>query len=184
MNDIEIDEKKMEEIIIVYSYDLSETELYDLNKFGKVFIYDDCFINLSIHDILNEFNPDYLLFDVRLKSHRHFLTKMTKQTRELFHIITVIKWYEIYDDFIDDLSSYNIIHSIPSHQPTKQDFNFFLLHPEIAEPTCCFSLIKHVKKMGKIYTVVMAQLKNFILQQILISFGFPPQLIAICNIVI
>lgn len=181
MNDIE---KKIDEIIIVYSYDLSETELSNLKKFGKVFIYDDCYINLSIDDILQEFKPNYLLFDVRLKSHRVFLTKMGKQKRQHFYIVTVIKWYEIYDDFIDDLLPFNIIYEIPSQQPTKQDFDFFLLHPEIAEPTCCFSLIKHIKKLGKIYTFFMSQLKNFILQQALISFGFPPQLIAICNIVI
>jgi hypothetical protein len=105
MSDIENDEndeKKMDEIIIVYSYDLTETDLSNLNNFGKVFIYDDCYINLSIHDILKEFQPNYLLFDVRLKSHRLFLTKMTKKGREQFHIITVIKWYEIYDDFIDE----------------------------------------------------------------------------------
>ncbi len=181
---IENDEKKMDEIIIIYSYDLSDYDLSILKNYGNVFIYDNCYINISIDDILREFKPNYLLFDVRLKLHRDFLTKMTKKGRDIFNIVTVIKWYEIYDDFVDDISPCNIIHEIPNNQPTKSDLDFFLLNPEISEPTCCFSLIKHIKKLGKIYTFFIAQLKSFIIQQALISFGFPPQLIAICNIVI
>lgn len=125
-------EETPKKMILIASRDLEHEELELLLFYGKVLIYDDCHINIPLHQLVTN-DIQYILFDVRQKSHRMALS--AEQSDQFHRIAIVHKWQEM-DDFIDDANCENCLSSFPPKQAFKKDFDKLLLEKKIRKPSC------------------------------------------------
>ena len=144
------DEDEEKDILIIYSRDITKNEVVRLQQYGNVLEYDDCHINIPVDQLIDSFHPHYFLFDVRKKNHRLFLTK---DFRSLYHIICMIRWYDMLEDFITDVECDNVIKELPSEDSTnnQKEFDKKLLHPKILQPNCCRNIFEQLFGCGYIY---------------------------------
>lgn len=126
--------------IIVCSRDITEDELDILKSYGKILQYDNCHVNIPLDQLISSENASYILFDVRIKSHRMAISKETNNP--LFHIIAIIHKWEEMDDFIDDANCENALSSFPPKQAFKKDFDKLLLEKKIRKPSCFKNVIR------------------------------------------
>jgi len=126
--------------VIVCSRDLEEEELELLKTYGKILKYDDCHINIPLEQLIASDNVSYIIFDVRIKSHRMAMAKET--TNHHFHVIAIIHKWEEMDDFIDDANCENALCSFPPKQAFKKDFDKLLLEKKIRKPSCFKNVIR------------------------------------------
>jgi hypothetical protein len=125
-------DEKSKKMILIASRDLEREELDLLLFYGKILVYDDCHINIPLEQIVTH-DIQYILFDVRKKSHRMGLAS---ETSDQFHRVAIgHKWQEM-DDFVDDANCENFISSLPPKQAFKKDFDKLLLEKKIRKPSC------------------------------------------------
>jgi hypothetical protein len=166
--------------LIVSSRDFEKDEIELLRSYGKVFQYDDCHINIPLEILLKEYDPHYLLFDVRKKNHRLVLTH---DFREKFHIMALIKWYELLEDFIQDIDAIKVLKEFPPREATREFFDYNLFHHKIREPNFIKSLFNCIREMRQLYRVVCSRAKSCACQQCLVCVGAPPPIVYAANFI-
>ncbi len=176
---IEFDTKK--HFLIVYSRDVEEEEIKLLKEYGNVLIYDDCHVNIPLDRLVNEFQPHYLLFDVREKNHRIVLTK---EFREKFHILALIEWYELLSDFIDDINAAKVIKQLPERQSNRERFDRSLFYHKIREPSLTKTIFQFFRDSKELYRFVCSKIKRCMCQQCLICAGAPAPVVYAANIIL
>lgn len=176
---IEFDTNK--HFLIVSSRDVEESEIQLLKEYGNVLIYDDCHVNIPLDHLVNEFQPHYLLFDVREKNHRIVLTK---EFREKFHILALIEWYELLSDFIDDINAAKVIKQFPERQSTRERFDRALFHHKIREPSLMKTIFQFFRDSKQLYRFVCSKIKRCMCQQVLICAGAPAPVVYAANIIL
>lgn len=135
-----------EKFLLVCSRDLEPEEIALLELYGKVLRYDDCHVNIPLDQLIDQGTPvSYIIFDVRLKSHRMALAKESGD--ESFHLIAIIHKWEQFDDFIDDANCENCLTSLPAKQAFKKDFDKLLLEKKIRSPSCMKSVMRTFLKV-------------------------------------
>jgi hypothetical protein len=130
--------------LLVCSRDLDAAENDLLTSYGKVLRYDDCHINIPLSQLVQG-GVNYVIFDVRQKSHRMALTKESGNDR--FHVVALINKWEQFDDFVDDANCENCLSSLPPKQAFKKDFNRLLLEKKIRSPSCMKSVFRTFLKV-------------------------------------
>lgn len=130
--------EKEVKFMLICSRDLEEEELDLLHGYGKILVYDECHVNISLDQLTADIQ--YIIFDVRKKSHRMAISK--EMNNQIYHIVAVIhKWQEL-DDFIDDANCENCITSFPPKQAFKKDFDKLLLEKKIRKPSCSKNIFR------------------------------------------
>jgi hypothetical protein len=176
---IEFDTKK--HFLIVYSRDVEEHEIQLLKEYGNVLIYDDCHVNIPLDRLVSEFQPHYLLFDVREKNHRIVLTK---EFREKFHILALIEWYELLSDFIDDINAAKVIKQFPERQSSRERFDRLIFYNKIREPSLTKTIFQFFRDSKELYRFVCTKIKSCMCQQCLICAGAPAPVVYAANIIL
>ena len=108
-----------------------EVEL--IRSYGKVFIFEEAFRNIPIasHDFA------YAFFDLRRKVDRDALMK---EDLSAYYVIAIIDRLDKLDDTHKDIGALNLVHSLPSRQAFKADFDRLLLSAKIRAPSTLKSL--------------------------------------------
>lgn len=176
---IEFDTNK--HFLIVSSRDVEENEIKLLKEYGNLLIYEDCHVNIPLDHLVNEFQPHYLLFDVREKNHRIVLTK---EFREKFHILALIEWYELLSDFIDDINAAKVIKQLPERQANRERFDRALFYHKIREPSLTKTIFQFFRDSKELYRFVCSKIKRCMCQQFLICAGAPVPVVYAANIIL
>lgn len=127
-----VDEKPF---ILCCSRDLEAHELELLKTYGKVLEFHESFRNIPLGS--HQFH--YATFDLRQKVHRDTLMK---EDLSGYHIVCVVGLLDGYDDFVSDLKAENCVHTFPSRQAFKSDFDRLLLSAKIRKPSVLKSLLR------------------------------------------
>jgi hypothetical protein len=167
--------------LIVSSRDIEAEEINLLRSYGTVLVYDDCHVNIPLDDIIREYQPHYFLFDVRQKNHRIVLTR---DFRKNFHILALIAWYELLEDFIDDINAVKVIKNFPEREATREIFDRTLLCKKIREPSLLKSIFQCIRNSKQAYRAICSKLRGCICQQFLICAGAPPPVVYAANLII
>lgn len=176
------DDEKEKDILIIYSRDITRSEVVRLQQYGNVLEYDDCHINIPVDSLIETFHPHYFLFDVRKKNHRLFLTK---DFRSRYHIICMIRWYDLLEDFIEDVECDNVIKELPSEDSTnnQKEFDKTLLHPKIRRPNCCRNIFEQLLGCGYIYRYCITSIRSLLMQYVCTCIGAPPPVVCVIGMV-
>jgi hypothetical protein len=133
--------------LLVCSRDLEEEELNLLKLYGKVLAYDNCHVNIPLDQLISQNNANYVIFDVREKTHRMAISKAADITSHSnVHTVAVVHSWEKLDDFVDDAGCENCLSSLPPKQAFKKDFDTLLLEKKIRSPSCVKNMLRLVLK--------------------------------------
>lgn len=128
------------QFIIVYESKHKPEDVVLLSSYGKVLEWDASYVNIP----LNQHQFDYLLVDVSDKQHRNLLMK---EDLSNYNVLVICAWYQDDDDFVDDVSAQNVLHSLPPKQAFKADFDKLLLSKKIRKPNCGKTVLRVLKKL-------------------------------------
>lgn len=126
-------EQNNKPFVIVCSKQLEQHEIELFKHFGKVLEWHESYMNIPLKN--HQF--DYCLVDINQKSHRMLLMK---EDLSNYHIVSLVKWHEDSDDFVEDVHSENVLHNLPPKMPFKADWDRLLLSKKIRKPNCLKSL--------------------------------------------
>jgi len=126
--------------IVIASKDLSEEDRQSFRNHGKLLEYDDHLINVDFETL--EF--DYLICDIREKTHREALIKHDLTN---YQVVCYVYFYEKAEDFIKQINdrneNANVLTSIPKKSINREHFEKMLLEEKLVSP----SLVKQVLRL-------------------------------------
>jgi predicted kinase len=126
--------------IVITSKDLTEEDRQSFRNHGKLLEYDYHLINVNFETL--EF--DYLVCDIREKSHREALIKHDLTN---YQIVCYVHFYEKAEDFVRQINERNpeanILTKIPKRSINRDDFEKTLLEEKLVSP----SLVKQVLRV-------------------------------------
>lgn len=123
--------------VIITSKDLTEEDRQAFRNYGKLLEYDYHLVNVDFETL--EF--DYLVCDIREKSHREALIKHDLTN---YQVVCYVNFYEKAEDFVRQINERNpdanILTSIPKRSINREYFEKSLLEEKLISP----SLVKQV----------------------------------------
>ena len=131
-----VDPAGSKSVVIVYSKDLSDTDLALIKEYGKVLQWDDHLVNLPFASLVF----DYLLIDLRAKSAR---IELGKQDLSAFSVAAYVPWVQKSEAFVTQLDAHPIT-SFPTKCVSKADFDTQLMNDKIKSPSLVKSLFQLV----------------------------------------
>jgi hypothetical protein len=125
--------------ILVCSRELKEDELSDLQGYGKVLVFRESYLNIPLKELMQEHQFSYMLVDIHNKVHRQMLMK---EDLSPYHVVCVVGYIDIHDDFVEDTQAENTVRSLPDHQAKKADFDRLLLAQKLKKPNIVKSCLR------------------------------------------
>jgi hypothetical protein len=117
---------------------LSDESLSLLRQYGKVILFSQIYINISIHKLLF----DYLIIDFRDEEARYYYQRFIKRYMDHYNIIL----YRYSFENNNGIEFHNELSTFPNRQVSKEEFDTILLETPIPAPNCCFSFCKYLCK--------------------------------------
>lgn len=126
--------------VVITSKDLTEEDRQAFRNHGKLLEYDYHLVNVDFETL--EF--DYLVCDIREKSHREALIKHDLTN---YQVVCYINFYEKAEDFVRQINERNpeanVLTKIPKRSINREYFERSLLEEKLVSP----SLVKQVLRV-------------------------------------
>ena len=96
----------------------------------------------------------------------------------------MIKWYEVLEDFIEDIDCDNVIKELPAETySNRKEFDKTLLYPKIRSPNCCKNIFEHLLGCTYIYRYCFASIRSILLQYVCTCIGAPPPVVCVAGMI-
>lgn len=129
---------KPKSFILCLFKSLSDESISLMRQYGKVILFSQIYINISIHKLLF----DYLIIDFREEEGRYYYQRFIRRYIDNYNIIL----YRYFFETNNGIQFNNELSTFPNRQVSKDEFDTMLLEPPIPAPNCCFSFCKFLCK--------------------------------------
>ena len=127
--------------IVITSKDLTEEDRQCFRNHGKLLEYDYHLINVDFETL--EF--DYLVCDIREKSHREALIK---HDLSKYEVVCYVYFYEKAENFVKQINerneNANVLTSIPKRSINREHFEKMLLEEKLVSPSLMKQVLRYL----------------------------------------